>query len=110
DGIPLFKQAEAREAISKVHRDLAKNGPVDLVVSCANGTIVDSAEAAALAESFPQAPVEYLKRLLGDALGASALMQTICGALALEKRGLQAALISCVGLNHQASGAILARR
>ncbi len=108
DGVPFFKRAEAASAISKVHAGLAGNGPVDLVVSCANGSFIDGAEAVAVAESFPNAQVACPKRALGEAIGASALLQTIYAALALEKLPVDSALVSCLGMNYQAAGLVLA--
>lgn len=110
DGIPFFNQTGARGAISKVLADLAANGPAGLVVSCANGTFIDRAEAAAIAESFPNARVDYPKRSLGEAPGASALLQTIYAAMALEKSRVDSALVSCLGWNQQAGGLVLSHR
>ena len=108
DGVSFSNQRAAHGAIRKVHGDLAAQyGSVDLVVSCANGTFIDAAEAAAIGEFFPDATVEYPKRAIGDALGAGALIQTIHGALALEQRGLGSVLISSLGFNQQAGGVLL---
>jgi hypothetical protein len=107
EGAPFFDRSGANRAIRAVCRDLAKGGAVDLVVSGANGAFLDEAERAALQEAFPGAPCDFPKRSLGEALGAGALMQTIYGALALEKRGLKTALVSAPGLNQQAAGLIL---
>lgn len=103
-GVPFFRRAEAAAAIGQVHSELAKEGPVSLVVGSANGSFVDAAEAASLAKHFPGVPVFQPKRGLGEALGAGALIQVILGALALQKRGLESVLVSVLGLNQQASG------
>jgi 3-oxoacyl-(acyl-carrier-protein) synthase len=108
DGVSFFNRSQAREAIARVHSDLAKIGAADLVVSCANGTFIDAAESAAMAENFPNASVLHPKLSLGEALGASALLQTICAALALKNGGARTALVSTLGFNQQASGAVLA--
>jgi len=108
EGISFSKRAGARAAIRKVHGDLAaKAGRADLVVSCANGTFIDAAEASAIAESSPGTPVDHPKQAFGEALGAGALLQTIHGALALEKRNLGKVLVSSLGFNQQAGGLVL---
>jgi len=109
DGVSFSNQKAARGAIQKVHGDLAeKCGSVDVVVSCANGTFIDAAEAEGLGRFFAGAPVEYPKRMLGDALGAGALIQTIHAAMLLQERGTGKALVSSLGFNQQAGGAVLA--
>ena len=108
DGVTFFRRTEATAAIRQVHRDLAKDGaPADLVVSCANGTFIDAAEAAALAEFYPRVPVAYPKHTLGESLGAGALIQVVHGALALKKRNLNNVIVSSLGFNQQASGLLL---
>jgi 3-oxoacyl-(acyl-carrier-protein) synthase len=107
DGVPFFSQRGAAGAIEKVHADLARHGAVDLVVSCANGTFVDRAETASLVRFFPDAKIIRPKQSLGEALGAGALMQTIFAALAVQKDEAHAALVSVLGFNQQASGAVL---
>lgn len=107
-GVSFSRQSGAPAAIRKVHEDLATcGGGVDLVVSCANGTFADAAESSAISASFPAAPIDYPKQSLGESLGAGALIQTIYGAMALEKRQLNKVLISSLGFNQQASGALL---
>lgn len=104
DGVPFFNRKEAHGAIRRVCGDLAKSGGADLVVGGANGTWVDANEQAALAEFFPGTRTLLPKAALGEALGAGALIQTICAALALEKLRLKTTLVTCPGLNHQAGG------
>ena len=108
DGVSFSKKSAARPAIRKLVGELAaKNGAVDLAVGSANGTFIDAAESAAIAEFFPNALLEFPKHALGDALGAGALIQTIHGAMALQKRGLKKALVTSLGFNQQASGLVL---
>ncbi len=107
DGVPFFNRAGAARAAEKVHADLAQHGPVDLVVSCANGTFVDAAESRGLERFFPSLSVVRPKQSLGEALGASALMQTIFAALSLKNQRLGAALVSVLGFNQQASGLVV---
>lgn len=108
DGISFSRRSDAPAAIREVHRDLAsKCSDAKLVISSANGTFIDTAEAAAIAEFFPAAQVVRPKRSLGDALGAGALMQTVHGAISLEKRALPGVIISALGFNQQATGLVL---
>ena len=108
DGVSFSKQSDAPAAIHKVHHDLARQGaPPDLIVSCANGTFIDAAEAAACAKYFTHTPVTHPKHTFGEALGAGALLQVIHGALALEKRNLNKVAVSSLGFNQQATGLIL---
>lgn len=110
DGAPFFNRAQARDAVAKVHRELReKCGAADVAVSCANGTFIDAAEAAALAESFPNARVLRPKRSLGEAIGAGALMQAVAAAIELQSGSAGSALVSSLGWNQQAGGAVLAR-
>jgi 3-oxoacyl-(acyl-carrier-protein) synthase len=108
DGVPFFSQADSARAMEKVHADLAQHGPADLIVSCANGTFVDRAESTSLAKFFPNIPALHPKQSLGEALGASALMQTVFAALALQKTEALTPLVSVLGFNQHAAGAVLA--
>jgi len=121
-GTPFFKRNEAASAARSACLDLANAGQVDLIVASANGTFVDQAEATAVAEAFPGVPVTYPKAAFGEALGASALLQTIVAALALQKNeapGLSGeareretfrkVAVPVIGLNQQAAGLILSR-
>lgn len=79
----------------------------DLLVRSANGSFIDRAESAALEAFTPGTPALFPKRSLGEAPGASALLQTITAVLALEKQGLRRALVPVIGFNQQASAALL---
>ena len=119
DGVSVFRRGEAAAALNRVFGDLVRGSAVDAVIGCANGTFVDRAESAAIARHCPDAAAYFPKRAFGEALGASALMQVIVGALALAKgelpgcapRGgdLKTALVSTLGFNQQAGGLILSR-
>ncbi len=90
-----------------------------VVIGSANGTWVDRAEAAVLARRLPGAVAWHPKAALGEALGASGLTQAALAALALERReapGVEAGAfpafpgkvaVTTLGLNQQASGAVL---
>jgi 3-oxoacyl-(acyl-carrier-protein) synthase len=107
DGIPFAGQNAARSALRKVLGDLAETASAEVVVASANGTFIDAIESAALDDFFPQATRISPKAALGEAPGASALMQTIVAALALGNRPARRALVSCLGLNQQAAGLVL---
>ncbi len=108
DGVSFSKQSQAPAAIRKVHRDLAKHcAQPDLLVGCANGTFIDAAESDAIAEYFPHTPIICPKHTFGEILGAGALIQTVQGALAHEKRGIKKVLVSSHGFNQQASGLVM---
>lgn len=110
DGVSFFRQREAPSAIRKICHDLARAGAApDLIVGCADGTFIDVAESAAIAEFFPRVPVVYPKHTLGESLGAGALIQVIHGALALEKRCLNNVIVSSLGFNQQAGGLLVSR-
>ena len=104
DGVSFFDRREASKAICEVMCDLAKSANGDLVIASANGTFIDGAEQAAIDEFFPNAKVVAPKLQLGEAIGASALMQTILGALAIANGEAQRAVVSVLGFNQQASG------
>jgi len=108
DGVPFFNRAQAGAAIEKVHRELAAEiGASDLIVASANGTFIDALETAAITSTHHDAKICHLKAHLGEALGASALLQTICAALALRNGEARSAAVSVLGFSQQASGAVL---
>ncbi|MDQ3623078.1 MAG: hypothetical protein M3463_11390 [Verrucomicrobiota bacterium] len=107
-GVSFFRQRDAATALEAVLADLARSGPVDLAVCSANGTFVDRAESSALARWFPRIETLTLGKSFGAAPGASALLQVITAALAVERKGAARVLVSVVGCNQQASAAIVA--
>lgn len=102
-GATFFRQREARAALERVLADFATEPPLDLIVSSANETFVDRAEAAALHPRFAETRTLFPKRHFGEAPGASALMQTVLAAVALEKLELATALVPVIGFSQQAS-------
>jgi 3-oxoacyl-(acyl-carrier-protein) synthase len=109
-GVLFDARKKASAAIAKVHRELRGEKPVDAVVSCANGTFIDRAERLAIESNSPGARLMHPKVFIGEALGASALMQTICGALWLgREENLERVLVSSLGWNQQANGLTLER-
>ena len=108
-GAPFFRQREAGIALGRVLAGLVQQAPVDFMVSCANGTVVDRAEAEAVEWYFPNIaqPVSQPKRTLGEMLAAGGLVNVIFAALRLEKEGGKRALVPVIGFNHQADAAIV---
>ena len=117
DGVPAFRQKDAAVGLTRVYAELLPDGGVDAVIGCENGSFVDAIERRALAQRFPETARYYPKQLLGESLGASALIQTVVAALALQHGTLPGAgsgakkiasiLVSMLGFNQQASGAVL---
>ena len=106
-GAPFFSRRQAPTAIGKVLADLARNGPAQVAVCSANRSFVDAAEAGAIARHFPEARALYPKRSFGEAPGAGALIQTVAAALAVEQNLATTALVSVLGFNQQAGGALV---
>ena len=133
DGIPFFNKSGAGDALRRVFLDIEREtGVPDLIIGAANGSVMDNAEAPALREAYPATPVYCPKGAMGEALGASGLMQTVVAVLALDKseippslgcesarNGLEVVaehrfgtkirkvLVSSLGFNFQASGLVL---
>lgn len=108
-GVPFFRRREAGAALQRAVSELVPDASPDLVVSSANGTFIDNAEAAVLAGLAPRARVVFPKASLGEAPGASALWQIIVAALAVEAGEAANALVPVIGFNQQASAAHIAR-
>lgn len=108
-GVTFLRQREAAAAMDRVLADFATSGPIDLIVSSANGTFINRAEGAALARRFSEVRTIYPKHAFGEAPGASALLQVVAAARALESENLQRVLVPVVGFNHQAAAALIER-
>jgi len=120
-GISFSRRSEALPALKKVYGDLLANDTPDAVVSCANGTFVDAIEHSALSMHCKTERVYAPKPSLGEAIGASSLLQVIVGWQSLQKQqmpmliagnesgGFSASkvLVSCLGFNQQASGLVI---
>lgn len=106
-GAPFWSRSGAAAALGQVLGELGELGELgggapDLVVGSGNGTFIETAEAAALARCFPGITAVLPKRLLGEAPGASALIQCVLAALLLEREKRSSALVTALGFNHQA--------
>jgi 3-oxoacyl-(acyl-carrier-protein) synthase len=120
-GAPVFRQSQAGASVRHVLAGLVPDGEVDLVIDGASGTAADRIENRALTERFPRAEFCHPKLAFGESLGAGALLQIVVAALALRHGGLPgateksagkpatSALVSALGFNHQAGGALLRR-
>jgi 3-oxoacyl-(acyl-carrier-protein) synthase len=110
-GVAFARRADAPAAIDRVLEELASIGSAQCLVSGANGTFADAAEAAAVARHFSVATRRVLtpKRALGEAPGASALLQVIAAGLEVERGESERVLVPVVGFNQQASAALVAR-
>ncbi|MGB8167823.1 MAG: beta-ketoacyl synthase N-terminal-like domain-containing protein [Chthoniobacteraceae bacterium] len=110
-GVAFQRRADAPGAIDRVLAELATGGDAQRMMSCANGTFADPAEAAAVARHFPTAMQHSLKlkRSLGEAPGASALLQVIAAACECRLGQSERVLVPVMGFNQQASAAIIAR-
>jgi 3-oxoacyl-(acyl-carrier-protein) synthase len=119
DGVPVFRQSEAELALRRICADLVPGKGVDAVIGCANGTFIDAVERRVLARYAANAAHYFPKLLLGETLGASALLQVAVATLALQHgalpgaaagtREMESVLVSALGFNQQASGALLRR-
>lgn len=108
-GASFARRRDAAAALECVLADFASVGRPDLVVSSANGTFVDRAEAVALARWFPGVRTLRPKRAFGESPGASALLQVVTAARAMECESLSRTLVTAVGFNQQTSVAQLDR-
>jgi 3-oxoacyl-(acyl-carrier-protein) synthase len=119
DGTPVFRQKEAAAALTRVYADLLANTAPDAVIGCANGSFVDAIERRVLSGRCPQSALYFPKQSLGESLGASALIQVVAAALVLQHgatpgagpdgKKIDSVLVSALGFNQQASGAVLTR-
>jgi 3-oxoacyl-[acyl-carrier-protein] synthase II len=101
-GIPFFSQADARIAARKVLAQVLDGQQVDAVLSGANGTFADAIESECFDRSLPGVPVYAHKPALGEALGASGVMQVVLACRVLTSQVLPATLSagdSCRSVN-----------
>jgi 3-oxoacyl-(acyl-carrier-protein) synthase len=122
-----------RDAIARtgevIRQAVTAAGRPDLIIASANGTFADAAESSAFAASRMTGPVYTHKPALGDALGASAVLQLVLGCLALRHQTLpgtmsqggklpllnretkaisaERCLISAVGFSQQANAVVI---
>jgi 3-oxoacyl-(acyl-carrier-protein) synthase len=93
-GRPFFAVSEACSAAAEVLGKVISFGQPDLVISSANGTFADEVECRIFQDFCGTAPVYAYKPALGEALGASAVLQVVFASLALRTKCLPGTLSS----------------
>jgi 3-oxoacyl-(acyl-carrier-protein) synthase len=106
-GVPFFRQSEAAASLATALRQLPPAHPPSRVISSANGTFMDRAERTAVEAAWGPVPTIFPKVSLGDAFGASALMQVICAVQSLRRDLASTVLAPVIGLNQQAAAALI---
>ena len=106
-GIPFFRRKEVPAALDRVCADLGASGPAQWAVCSASQPFMEAAERAALQRHYPGAAELHPKRTFGEAPGASALIQVVAAALAVQKSGASRAVTPVVGFNQQTGGALV---
>jgi 3-oxoacyl-(acyl-carrier-protein) synthase len=109
DCVPFFRQSEAAASLLAALRQLPP-ASLSRVISSANGTFVDGAERSAVEAAAGPVPAIFPKVSLGDAFGASALMQMICALRSLRDEPAGSVLVPVIGLNQQAAAALISMR
>jgi 3-oxoacyl-[acyl-carrier-protein] synthase II len=122
-GLPFWSFRDSALAARELVRGLNPGRAPDFIVSSANSTFVDEVERIAFNSAFQSVPVYAPKPAIGEALGASGLLQVALAGLALRYQELPGtltagpkllsinretrsftgseALVMCVGFNHQ---------
>lgn len=111
-GQSFVTRAGARAAMDAALRGVAGGGQPDVLVDGCNDTWVDPVMRRAVAEAYPGwAPTQVLspRRALGEAVGASSLLQVVLAAEALRQGEARRALVAALGWNQQAAAAVMER-
>jgi 3-oxoacyl-(acyl-carrier-protein) synthase len=87
-GLSFFSKRDALTAAQQVIAPMTREKVPDCVIASANGTFIDQIEEQVLRQLLPSTPVFGYKPALGEALGASALFQTVFAILALRNQTL----------------------
>ena len=129
-GEPFFSVREAYKAAAEVLGEVVSSGQPDLAISSANGTFADEVECRIFQDFCDAAPVYAYKAALGEALGASAVLQAVFASLALRTeclpgtlsagtrlprvnrktrsiKGASRALVTTIGFNQQANALMI---
>jgi 3-oxoacyl-(acyl-carrier-protein) synthase len=131
-GLPFHSFRESESVAREMFGGMRSSGLPEIIVSSANGTFVDEVERKAFSEFYPSVPVYAPKPAVGEALGASALLQVAVAGLALRHQQLPGtlaagsklpsinretrscssshALVTSVGFNHQVNALKLCLR
>jgi len=91
-GLPFHTFRESESAAREMFGPLQAGGSPEMIVSSANGTFADEVERKIFRELYPSVPVYAPKPALGEALGASALLQVAIAGLALRHQQLPGTL------------------
>jgi 3-oxoacyl-(acyl-carrier-protein) synthase len=128
-GQSFFSHRESAAVAVEFFERLHIKAAPDLIVSSANGTFADDVERVVFTRLFHSVPVYAPKPAVGEALGASAILQVALAGLALRHRQIPGtldagsklqtvncqtrahsgtdALVSCVGFNQQINAVTL---
>jgi 3-oxoacyl-(acyl-carrier-protein) synthase len=85
-GLSFFSRRDALTAARQALATAIQTASPDCLISSANGTFVDRIEERLFSQLLPKTLVYSYKPALGEALGASALFQTVFAALALRNQ------------------------
>ncbi len=96
-GARFSQRRQASKALAEV---LKTFGPVEEIFTSANGSFIDQSETAALSQCYSTVPTFSIKASLGEAFGASALMQIVAAAVSGRP-----SLVTAVGGNDQVGAA-----
>jgi 3-oxoacyl-(acyl-carrier-protein) synthase len=122
-GVPFHSFRECESAARAVFGKAGTVGAPDFIVGSANGTFADEVERRVFSDTYGSVPVYAPKPAVGEALGASGLIQVALAGYALRHQELPGtlsggskllsinrqtrpfpasnALVTCVGFNHQ---------
>jgi 3-oxoacyl-(acyl-carrier-protein) synthase len=122
-GRPFWSFRNGAIAARELLRRMDPERAPDLIVSSANSTFADEVERTLFCDAYPLVPVYAPKPAIGEALGASGLLQVALAGLALRHQELPGtlsagpklpsvnrqtrsvkgseALVTCIGFNHQ---------
>jgi 3-oxoacyl-[acyl-carrier-protein] synthase II len=106
-GIPFFRRAEMPAALERVCGDLAASGPAQWAVCSASQPFMETAERAALRRFYPDVAELHPKRVLGEAPGASALIQVVAAAMGVQKGMATRVVTPVIGFNQQTAGVVV---
>ena len=106
-GVPFFRQSEAGASLAAALRQLPRPAAARASSAARMG---HSWTGPSARRSPDRRPRFSRKASLGDAFGASALMQVICAVRSLRDDPEGAVLVPVIGLNHQAAAALITTR
>jgi hypothetical protein len=106
-GLPFFRRSEARDTLHAVLDGLPKEIVPKQVISSANGTYINRDECPPIGYFYGgEFRATFPKFCLGDAFGASALIQVICAVQRLRREPRESVLVPVMGLNQHVGAAL----